>query len=83
MKPTTDKTEMQTPEPFQQMRSSIQHESIKPSRITLTKLVKIGRSFITSKLRGQKQTRSDQSNLTKSNRSPKVKTVYVPVDKKK
>ena len=67
---TVDETDVQAPK-------SIQHsyESIKPSRITLTKLVKITRSLITSKLRASKNIKSDHSNLKESTHSKNVKNV--------
>ena len=72
------KTDGQAPKPLQQLKSfgSVQHN--KPSGMSLIKLVKTGRSFVTSKLRGPKKTKSDHSNLQKSNRRSKEKTVYVP-----
>ena len=63
---------------LQQLKSSGSAQLSKPSRMSLMKLVKTGRSFVTSKLRGRKKIRSDRSNLQKSNRRSKEKTVYVP-----
>ena len=71
-------TDGQAPKPLQQLKSSelVQHN--KPYGMSVMKLVKTGRSFFTSRLKGQKKIKSGESNLQKSNRRSKEKTVYVP-----
>ena len=61
---TFDKTDVEAPKSVHDT-----YESIKPSRITLTKLVKLTGSFITSKLRGSKNIKSDHSNRSKNLRN--------------
>ena len=85
VKPSSDaghqahiKTDRKALKPLQQFKSSWSVQHNKPSGMSFIKLVKTGQSFVTSKLRGSKKIKSDHSNLQKSNRRSKGKTVYVP-----
>ena len=70
-------SEIMAPQPLQQLKSSsVQYESIKPSRMTLPELMNKANLFIISKLRGPK-TKSD---LPQSNRRTEEKNVYLTVD---
>ena len=75
------KTDRKAPKPLQQFKSSGSVQHNKPSGMSFIKLVKTGRFFVTSKLRGPKKTKSDHSNIQKSSRRSKEKTVYVPAAK--